>query len=87
MWQHRRGERSRTAPYGADGLADVDTREQVDPENEDINDCEFRLVRRRLDVQAFGVNAATGNAGDEMIEPHHEATTRNRRTATTSSSP
>lgn len=63
----------RTAPYGAVRLADVETLEQVDPENDDINDCEFHLVRRHFDVQAFGVNAATGNAGDEMIEPHHEA--------------
>jgi hypothetical protein len=38
-----------------------------------MTDCEFHLVRRHFDVQAFGVNAATGNAGDEMIEPHHEA--------------
>jgi hypothetical protein len=63
----------RTAPYGSVRLADVATLEQVDPANEDINDCEFHLVRRHFDVQAFGVNAATGNAGDEMMEPHHEA--------------
>jgi mannose-6-phosphate isomerase-like protein (cupin superfamily) len=63
----------RTAPYGAVRLADVDTLDQVDPGNPDINDCAFHLVRRHFDVQAFGVNAATGNAGDEMIEAHHEA--------------
>ncbi|HEX7299820.1 MAG TPA: hypothetical protein VF257_12535 [Solirubrobacteraceae bacterium] len=62
----------RTVPYGAVRLADVDTLEHVDPTNDDITDCEFHLVRRHFDVQAFGVNAATGNAGDEMIEPHHE---------------
>jgi hypothetical protein len=63
----------RTAPYGFVRLANVDTLAQVDPQNPDINDCEFHLVRRHFDVQAFGVNAATGNAGDEMIEEHHEA--------------
>jgi quercetin dioxygenase-like cupin family protein len=63
----------RTAPYGAVRLADVETLEQVDPGDPDITDCEFHLVRRHFDVQAFGVNAATGDAGDEMIEPHHEA--------------
>ena len=63
----------RTAPYGSVRLANVDTLAQVDPGNPDINDCEFHLVRRHFDVQAFGVNAATGNAGDEMIEEHHEA--------------
>ena len=63
----------RTAAYGFVRLADVATLEQVDAGNADVNDCKFHLVRRHFDVQAFGVNAATGNAGDEMIEPHHEA--------------
>jgi hypothetical protein len=63
----------RTAPYGFVHLADVDTLAQVDPGNPDVNDCAFHLVRRHFDVQAFGVNAATGNDGDEMIEEHHEA--------------
>ena len=63
----------RTAPYGSVHLGDVDALAEVDPGNRDINDCTFHLVRRHFDVQAFGVNAATGNAGDEMIEPHHEA--------------
>ena len=63
----------RTAAYGSVRLADVDTLAQVDPGNPDINDCAFHLVRRHFDVQAFGVNAATGNAGDEMVEEHHEA--------------
>src|ERR1700746_3683074 len=63
----------RTAPYGSVRLADVDTLAQVDPSNPNINDCAFHLVRRHFDVQAFGVNAASGNTGDEMIEEHHEA--------------
>src|SRR6185437_5460561 len=53
-------------------LANVDTLAEVDPGNPDINDCEFHLVRRHFDVRAFGVNAATGIAGDEMIEEHYE---------------
>ena len=63
----------RTSPYGSVRLADVDILAQVAPGNPNINDCAFHLVRRHFDVQAFGVNVATGNAGDEMIEPHHEA--------------
>ena len=63
----------RTAPYGSVRLGDVDTLTEVDPGNADTNDRAFHLVRRHFDVQAFGVNAATGNAGDEMIEEHHEA--------------
>jgi hypothetical protein len=51
----------------------VDTLAHVDPGNRDLNDCEFDLVRRHCDVRGFGVNAATANAGDEMIEEHHEA--------------
>jgi mannose-6-phosphate isomerase-like protein (cupin superfamily) len=67
------GELRFTAPYGSVRLADVDTLAQVDPGNPEINDGAFHLVRRHFDVQAFGVNAATGNAGDEMVEEHHEA--------------
>jgi mannose-6-phosphate isomerase-like protein (cupin superfamily) len=63
----------RTAPYGSVRLTDVDTLARVDPGNPNINDGAFHLVRRHFDVQAFGVNAATGNAGDEMVEEHHEA--------------
>jgi mannose-6-phosphate isomerase-like protein (cupin superfamily) len=63
----------RSAPYGSVRLIDVDTLAQVDPGNSDITDSAFHLVRRHFDVQAFGVNAARGNAGDEMIEEHHEA--------------
>ena len=32
----------------------------------------FHLVRRHFDIRAFGVNGVTGNAGDEMVEPHDE---------------
>jgi hypothetical protein len=63
----------RKAPYGSVHLAAVDTLAQVDPGNSNINDGAFHLLRRHFDVQAFGVNAASGNAGDEMIEEHHEA--------------
>ena len=70
----------RTAPYCSVRLANVDTLAQVDPGNPDLNDCEFHLVRRHFNVQAFGVNAATGNAGDEMIEEHHEADDEEKQT-------
>jgi AraC-like ligand binding domain len=63
----------RTAPYGSVGIADVDTLAEIAPGNPNINDGEFHLVRRHFDVRAFGVNAARGNAGDEIIEQHHEA--------------
>jgi hypothetical protein len=63
----------RSAPFGHVRLADVDALAEVAPGNPNINDGAFHLVRRHFDVQAFGVNAATGNAGDEMIEEHHEA--------------
>jgi hypothetical protein len=32
----------------------------------------YRLVRRTLGVRAFGVNAFTADAGQELIEPHDE---------------
>jgi hypothetical protein len=63
----------RTAPYGSVHLADVETLAQVDPGNPEINDGAFHLLRRHFDIRAFGVNAGKGNAGDEMIEAHHEA--------------
>ena len=63
----------RSAPYGSVRLADVDSLAHVGPGNPDVNDCAFHLVRRHFDVRAFGVNAATGNAGEVMIEEHHEA--------------
>ena len=69
-----------TARYGSVRLSDVDTLAQVDPGNPDINDGAFHLVRRHFDVQAFGVNAVTGGAGDEMIEEHHEADDQENRT-------
>jgi len=62
-----------TAPYGSVSLPDVETLAVLAPGNPNINDGSFHLIRRHFDVQAFGVNAATGNAGDEMIEQHHEA--------------
>jgi hypothetical protein len=70
----------RSAPYGTVRLADVETLAQVDPGNPEINDGTFHLLRRHFDVQAFGVNAARGNAGDEIIEEHHEADDEENRT-------
>ena len=62
-----------TAPFGSVRIEDVALLSEVDPDNPDINDGDFHLVRRHFDVRAFGVNAITGNAGDELVEPHHEA--------------
>ena len=62
----------RTAPYAAVKLAEVDRLADVDPGNQDITDGSFHLVRRHFDVQAFGVNGVTGNAGDVMVIEHHE---------------
>jgi hypothetical protein len=63
----------RTAPYGSVSLTDVKTLAEVDPGNPYVKDSPFHLIRRHFDVQAFGVNAAEGDAGDELIEEHHEA--------------
>jgi hypothetical protein len=68
----------RTAPYGAVLLADVSRATDIDPNYPDATEGEgagardFHLVRRHFDVRAFGVNGITGNAGDEMVEPHDE---------------
>ena len=62
----------RIAPYSSVRLADVETLVQVDPESPYTSDSDFHLVRRHFDVQAFGVNASTGNAGDQMVIEHHE---------------
>jgi hypothetical protein len=70
----------RTAPYGSVRLTDVATQAQIDPGNIDNTDCDFHLVRRHFEVAAFGVNAAVGNAGDEMVVPHHEADDEENRT-------
>jgi len=60
------------APYGAVRLADVALVTDLDPEYPDATDGDFHLVRRHFDIRAFGVNGITGDAGDEMVEPHHE---------------
>ena len=58
-----------TAPYAAVRLADIGT--DTGPP-EDTGDAVFHLVRRHFDVQAFGVNGVTGNAGDVVISEHDE---------------
>jgi hypothetical protein len=61
-----------SAPYGAVLLADVVRATDLMPDYPDATDGDFHLVRRHFDIRAFGVNGITGNAGDEMVEPHHE---------------
>ncbi len=63
---------SSTAPFSAIRLADIPDLATVDPANEDITDAAFHLVRRHFNVQSFGVNGVTGNAGDTMIIEHDE---------------
>jgi hypothetical protein len=62
----------RTAPFGSVRLADVVVMKDIDPNSPDATDGDFHLVRRHFDIRSFGVNGITGNAGDEMVEPHHE---------------
>src|SRR5262245_52563568 len=62
----------RKAPFGAVLLADVDVATDLYPEYPSATDGDFHLVRRHFDIRAFGVNGITGNAGEELVEPHHE---------------
>src|SRR5262245_42371261 len=62
----------RKAPFGAVLLADVDTAQSINPDDPTHTDGIFHLIRRHFDIRAFGVNGITGNAGDELVEPHHE---------------
>ena len=62
----------RKAPFGAVLLADVVLATDIDPDYPDATDGDFHLVRRHFDIRAFGVNGITGDAGDEMVEEHHE---------------
>ena len=62
----------RTAPYAAVRLADVARLADVDPGNQDVTDGAFHLVRRHFDVQAFGVNGVTADAGEELVIEHDE---------------
>jgi hypothetical protein len=62
----------RHAPFGAVRLADVDVAQEINPDDPTHTDGLFHLVRRHFDIRAFGVNGITGNAGDEMVEPHDE---------------
>ena len=62
----------REAPFGAVLLADVVRATDIDPDYPDRTDGDFHLIRRHFDIRAFGVNGITGDAGDEMAEPHDE---------------
>jgi len=61
------------APFAAVRLDDVVVVTDIDPDYPDATDGDFHLVRRHFDIRSFGVNGITGGAGDEMVEPHHEA--------------
>ena len=62
----------RKAPFGAVLLADVNVATDIYPEYPDATDGDFHLIRRHFDIRAFGVNGITGDAGDELVEAHHE---------------
>jgi hypothetical protein len=58
-----------TAPYASVQLSDV----EIDPgPPDDPREAAFHLVRRHFDIQAFGVNATAGDAGDVLVWEHHE---------------
>lgn len=61
------------APFGSVLLADIVRATDIDPNYPDAMDGDFHLVRRHFDIRAFGVNGITGDTGDELVEPHHEA--------------
>jgi hypothetical protein len=58
---------ARTAPYAAARIDEVATYT-----GDDVGDGTFHLVRRHFDIQSFGVNAATADAGAVIIEEHDE---------------
>jgi hypothetical protein len=62
----------RRAPFGAVLLTEVARAQDLNPDDPTHTDGLFYLVRRHFDIRAFGVNAITGNAGGELVEPHHE---------------
>ena len=62
----------RRAPFGAVLLTEVARAQDLNPDDPTHTDGLFYLVRRHFDIRAFGVNAITGNAGSELVEPHHE---------------
>jgi hypothetical protein len=68
------------APFAAARLADVQVVTDIDPDYPDATDGDFHLVRRHFDIRSFGVNGITGDAGDEMVEPHHERDDEDNRT-------
>ena len=68
------------APFAAVHLDDVVLATDVDPNYPDATDSDFHLVRRHFDIRSFGVNGITGDAGDEMVEPHHERDDEDNRT-------
>jgi mannose-6-phosphate isomerase-like protein (cupin superfamily) len=71
-WERCRVTDPRAAPYGAVRLSEVPRAQDLNPDDPTHTDGLFHLVRRHFDIRAFGVNAITGNAGGELVEPHHE---------------
>jgi mannose-6-phosphate isomerase-like protein (cupin superfamily) len=62
----------RSAPFAATRLTEIAKAQDLNPDDPTHTDGLFFLIRRHFDIRSFGVNAITGNAGGEMVEPHHE---------------
>ena len=62
----------RSAPFGSVLVTEVAKAQDLNPDDPTHTDGLFHLVRRHFDIRAFGVNAITGDAGSELVEPHHE---------------
>ena len=63
----------REVPFGAVLLADVAVASGASTRT--MRTCTERGLPSRpayFDVRAFGINGITGDAGDELVEPHHE---------------
>jgi hypothetical protein len=53
-------------------LTEVSRAQDLNPDDPTHTDGLFYLIRRHFGIRSFGVNAITGNAGGELVEPHHE---------------
>jgi mannose-6-phosphate isomerase-like protein (cupin superfamily) len=62
----------RSASFAATRLTEIAKAQDLNPDDPTHTDGLFFLIRRHFDIRSFGVNAITGNAGGEMVEPHHE---------------
>jgi mannose-6-phosphate isomerase-like protein (cupin superfamily) len=62
----------KTAPFASVRLAEVARLSEVDPANAHEDAPGFHMVRRHFEIQAFGVNGITADAGEIIVTEHHE---------------